>query len=223
MRLRLLLSALIKYLLGVVIVGALLFLSAGSVEYWQGWLFMAVLFIPLFIVGIVMLMRSPELLEKRLNAKERDSEQSLVVKLSGLLFVALFLLSGLNWRYGWLLLPEWAVWSAVVLFLVGYMLYAEVLRENAYLSRTIEVQAGQRVIDTGLYAVVRHPMYTATILLFLAMPLVLSSPLSFALMLLYIPIIINRIKHEEALLERELEGYSDYMRRVRYRLIPYIY
>lgn len=223
MRLQLLLRALIKYLLGVVIVGALLFLSAGSVEYWQGWLFMAVLFIPLFIVGIVMLMRSPELLEKRLNAKERDSEQSLVVKLSGLLFVALFLLSGLNWRYGWLLLPEWAVWSAVVLFLVGYMLYAEVLRENAYLSRTIEVQAGQRVIDTGLYAVVRHPMYTATILLFLAMPLVLSSPLSFALMLLYIPIIINRIKHEEALLERELEGYSDYMRRVRYRLIPYIY
>lgn len=223
MRLRLLLRALIKYLVGVVIVGALLFLSAGSVEYWQGWLFMAVLFIPLFIVGIVMLMRSPELLEKRLNAKERDSEQSLVVKLSGLLFVALFLLSGLNWRYGWLLLPEWAVWSAVVLFLVGYMLYAEVLRENAYLSRTIEVQAGQRVIDTGLYAVVRHPMYTATILLFLAMPLVLSSPLSFALMLLYIPIIIKRIKHEEALLERELEGYSDYMRRVRYRLIPYIY
>lgn len=223
MRLRLLLRALIKYLVGVVIVGALLFLSAGSVEYWQGWLFMAVLFIPLFIVGIVMLMRSPELLEKRLNAKERDSEQSLVVKLSGLLFVALFLLSGLNWRYGWLLLPEWAVWSAVVLFLVGYMLYAEVLRENAYLSRTIEVQAGQRIIDTGLYAVVRHPMYTATILLFLAMPLVLSSPLSFALMLLYIPIIINRIKHEEALLERELEGYSDYMRRVRYRLIPYIY
>lgn len=223
MRLRLLLRALIKYLVGVVIVGALLFLSAGSVEYWQGWLFMAVLFIPVFIVGIVMLMRSPELLEKRLNAKERTSEQSLVVKLSGLLFVALFSLSGLNWRYGWLLLPEWAVWSAVVLFLAGYMLYAEVLRENAYLSRTIEVQAGQRVIDTGLYAVVRHPMYTATILLFLAMPLVLSSPLSFALMLLYIPIIIKRIKHEEALLERELEGYSDYMRRVRYRLIPYIY
>lgn len=198
-------------------------LPAGSVEYWQGWLFMAVLFIPIFIAGVVMLVRSPELLEKRLSAKERASEQSLVVKLSGLLFVAVFVIAGFNWRYGWCVLPEWAVWSAVVIFLVGFMLYAEVLRENVYLSRTIEVQTGQKVIDTGLYAIVRHPMYTATILLFLAMPLVLSSPLSFALMLLYIPLIIKRIKHEEALLERELEGYSDYMRRVKYRLIPYIY
>lgn len=198
-------------------------LPAGSVEYWQGWLFMAVLFIPIFIAGVVMLVRSPELLEKRLSAKERASEQSLVVKLSGLLFVAVFVIAGFNWRYGWCMLPEWVVWSAVVLFLAGYMLYAEVLRENVYLSRTIEVQAGQKVIDTGLYAVVRHPMYTATILLFLAMPLLLSSPLSFALMLLYIPLVIKRIKHEEALLERELEGYSDYMRRVKYRLIPYIY
>lgn len=223
MRLRLLLSALTKYLVGVFMVGALVMLPAGSVGYWQGWLFMAVLFIPIFIAGVVMLVRSPELLEKRLSAKERASEQSLVVKLSGLLFVAVFVIAGLNWRYGWCMLPEWAVWSAVVLFLAGYMLYAEVLRENVYLSRTIEVQAGQKVIDTGLYAVVRHPMYTATILLFLAMPLVLSSPLSFALMLLYIPLIIKRIKHEEALLERELEGYSDYMRRVKYRLIPYIY
>ena len=184
---------------------------------------MAVLFIPIFIAGVVMLVRSPELLEKRLSAKERASEQSLVVKLSGLLFVAVFVIAGFNWRYGWCMLPEWVVWSAVVLFLAGYMLYAEVLRENVYLSRTIEVQVGQKVIDTGLYAVVRHPMYTATILLFLAMPLVLSSPLSFALMLLYIPLIIKRIKHEEALLERELEGYGDYMRRVKYRLIPYIY
>jgi protein-S-isoprenylcysteine O-methyltransferase Ste14 len=204
-------------------VGALVMLPAGSVEYWQGWLFMAVLFIPIFIAGVVMLVRSPELLEKRLSAKERASEQSLVVKLSGLLFIAVFVIAGFNWRYGWCMLPEWVVWSAVVLFLAGYMLYAEVLRENVYLSRTIEVQAGQKVIDTGLYAVVRHPMYTATILLFLAMPLVLSSPLSFALMLLYIPLIIKRIKHEEALLERELEGYGDYMRRVKYRLIPYIY
>ncbi|MBO5901274.1 MAG: hypothetical protein J6Q36_02515 [Alistipes sp.] len=223
MRLRLLLSALTKYLVGVVMVGALVMLPAGSVEYWQGWLFMAVLFIPIFIAGVVMLVRSPELLEKRLSAKERASEQSLVVKLSGLLFVAVFVIAGFNWRYGWCMLPEWVVWSAVVLFLAGYMLYAEVLRENVYLSRTIEVQAGQKVIDTGLYAVVRHPMYTATILLFLAMPLLLSSPLSFALMLLYIPLVIKRIKHEEALLERELEGYSDYMRRVKYRLIPYIY
>ncbi len=223
MRLRLLLSALTKYLVGVAMVGALVMLPAGSVGYWQGWLFMAVLFIPIFIAGVVMLVRSPELLEKRLSVKERASEQSLVVKLSGLLFVAVFVIAGFNWRYGWCMLPDWIVWSAVVIFLAGYMLYAEVLRENVYLSRTIEVQAGQKVIDTGLYAVVRHPMYTATILLFLAMPLVLSSPLSFALMLLYIPLIIKRIKHEEALLERELEGYSDYMRRVKYRLIPYIY
>ena len=184
---------------------------------------MAVLFIPIFIVGVVMLVRSPELLAKRLSAKERVSEQSLVVKLSGLLFIAVFLLSGFNWRFGWLLLPDWAVWLSAVVFLVGYMLYAEVLRENAYLSRVIEVQAGQKVVDTGLYGIVRHPMYTATIILFLAMPLVLASPLSFALMLLYIPLIIKRIKNEEALLEQELEGYGDYICRVRYRLIPYIY
>lgn len=220
---KLLLSALGKYLTGLLVVGALVMLPAGSLEYWQGWLFMAVLFIPIFIVGIVMLVRSPELLAKRLSAKERVSEQSLVVKLSGLLFIALFLISGFNWRFGWLLLPDWAVWLSAGVFLVGYMLYAEVLRENAYLSRVIEVQAGQKVVDTGLYGIVRHPMYTATIILFLAMPLVLASPLSFALMLLYIPLIIKRIKNEESLLEQELEGYGDYMCRVRYRLIPYIY
>jgi protein-S-isoprenylcysteine O-methyltransferase Ste14 len=219
----LLLSALIKYLVGVVMVGALVMLPAGSAEYWQGWLFMTVLFIPIFIVGVVMFVRSPELLEKRLRAKEGASEQSIVVRLSGLLFIAAFVIAGFNWRYGWCVLPEWAVWSAVVLFMAGYMLYAEVLRENTYLSRTIEVQAGQKVVDTGLYGVVRHPMYTATILIFLSMPLVLASPLSFALMLIYIPLIIKRIKHEERLLERELEGYGDYMQRVRYRLIPYIY
>lgn len=220
---KLLISALGKYLTGGLVVGALVMLSAGSLEYWQGWLFMAVLFIPIFIVGVVMLVRSPELLAKRLSAKERVSEQSLVVKLSGLLFIAVFLLSGFNWRFGWLLLPDWAVWLSAGVFLVGYMLYAEVLRENAYLSRVIEVQAGQKVVDTGLYGIVRHPMYTATIILFLAMSLVLASPLSFALMLLYIPLIIKRIKNEEALLEQELEGYGDYMCRVRYRLIPYIY
>ena len=223
MHLKLLISALGKYLTGLLVVGALVMLPAGSLEYWQGWLFMAVLFIPIFMVGVVMLVRSPELLAKRLSAKERVSEQSLVVKLSGLLFIAVFLLSGFNWRFGWLLLPDWAVWLSAGVFLVGYMLYAEVLRENAYLSRVIEVQAGQKVVDTGLYGIVRHPMYTATIILFLAMPLVLASPLSFALMLLYIPLIIKRIKNEEELLEQELEGYGDYMCRVRYRLIPYIY
>lgn len=223
MHLKLLLSAISKYLTGLLVVGALVMLPAGSLEYWQGWLFMAVLFIPIFMVGVVMLVRSPELLAKRLSAKERVSEQSLVVKLSGLLFIAVFLLSGFNWRFGWLLLPDWAVWLSAGVFLVGYMLYAEVLRENAYLSRVIEVQAGQKVVDTGLYGIVRHPMYSATIILFLAMPLVLASPLSFALMLLYIPLIIKRIKNEESLLEQELEGYGDYMCRVRYRLIPYIY
>ncbi len=223
MQFKLLLSALIKYLVGVVMVGALVMLPAGSAEYWQGWLFMAVLFIPIFIVGVVMFVRSPELLEKRLRAKEGASEQSIVVRLSGLLFIAAFVIAGFNWRYGWCVLPEWAVWSAVVLFVAGYMLYAEVLCENAYLSRTIEVQAGQKVVDTGLYGVVRHPMYTATIFIFLSMPLVLASPLSFALMLIYIPLIIKRIKHEERLLKRELEGYGDYMQRVKYRLIPYIY
>lgn len=223
MRFELLLSALIKYLVGVVMVGALVMLPAGSAEYWQGWLFMAVLFISIFIVGVVMFVRSPDLLEKRLRAKEGASEQSIVVRLSGLLFIAAFVIAGFNWRYGWCVLPEWVVWSAVVLFVAGYMLYAEVLRENVYLSRTIEVQAGQKVVDTGLYGVVCHPMYTATILIFLSMPLVLASPLSFVLMLIYIPLIIKRIKHEERLLERELEGYGDYMQRVRYRLIPYIY
>ncbi|MBQ5737731.1 MAG: hypothetical protein IIV55_01630 [Alistipes sp.] len=223
MHLKLLISALGKYLTGLLVVGALVMLPAGSLEYWQGWLFMAVLFIPIFMVGVVMFVRSPELLAKRLSAKERVSEQSLVVKLSGLLFIAVFLLSGFNWRFGWLLLPDWTVWLSAGVFLVGYMLYAEVLRENAYLSRVIEVQAGQKVVDTGLFGIVRHPMYTATIILFLAMPLVLASPLSFALMLLYIPLIIKRIKNEESLLEQELEGYGDYMCRVRYRLIPYIY
>lgn len=212
-----------KYLAGVVMVAAMIFLPAGSLSYWQGWLLMGVLFVPIFVVGVVMMFRSPELLAKRLRAKEGDSRQSRVVRLSGLLFVANFLLAGLNWRYQWLLIADWVVWLAALIFVLCYILYAEVLRENAYLSRTIEVQSGQKVVDTGLYAVVRHPMYTATTLLFLAMPLVLASPLSFVVMLLYLPLIIQRIRHEEALLERELEGYSDYMRRVRYRLLPFIY
>ncbi|MBO7264670.1 MAG: isoprenylcysteine carboxylmethyltransferase family protein [Alistipes sp.] len=223
MTLRLLVEALVKYLAGVVMVAAMIFLPAGSLSYWQGWLLMGVLFVPIFVVGVVMMFRSPELLAKRLRAKEGDSRQSRVVRLSGLLFVANFLLAGLNWRYQWLLIADWVVWLAALIFVLCYILYAEVLRENAYLSRTIEVQSGQKVVDTGLYAVVRHPMYTATTLLFLAMPLVLASPLSFVVMLLYLPLIIQRIRHEEALLERELEGYSDYMRRVRYRLLPFIY
>lgn len=223
MTLKLLVEALVKYLAGVVIVAAMLFLPAGSWDYWQGWLLMAILFVPIFIVGVVLMSRRPELLRKRLRAKESDSKQDMVVKLSGLLFVASFVLAGLNWRYGWMLLPDWSVWLAAVLFVLCYALYAEVLRENAYLWRTIEVREGQRVVDTGLYAIVRHPMYTATTLLFLAMPLVLASPISFSVMLLYLPLIILRIRREERLLERELEGYSDYMRRVKYRLLPFVY
>ena len=184
---------------------------------------MAILFVPIFIVGVVLMSRRPELLRKRLRAKESDSKQDVVVKLSGLLFVASFVLAGLNWRYGWMLLPDWCVWLAAVVFVLCYALYAEVLRENAYLWRTIEVREGQHVVDTGLYAIVRHPMYTATTLLFLAMPLVLASPISFSVMLLYLPLIILRIRREERLLERELEGYSDYMRRVKYRLLPFVY
>lgn len=223
MTLKLLVEALVKYLAGVVIVAAMLFLPAGSWDYWQGWLLMAILFVPISIVGVVLMSRRPELLRKRLRAKESDSKQDVVVKLSGLLFVASFVLAGLNWRYGWMLLPDWSVWLAAVAFVLCYALYAEVLRENAYLWRTIEVREGQRVVDTGLYAIVRHPMYTATTLLFLAMPLVLASPISFSVMLLYLPLIILRIRREERLLERELEGYSDYMRRVKYRLLPFVY
>jgi protein-S-isoprenylcysteine O-methyltransferase Ste14 len=223
MRLRLLLSALTKYLVGVVMVGALVMLPAGSVGYWQGWLFMATLFVPILVAGVVMLVKSPSLLESRLKAKEGQREQDVVVKLSGLLFVAAFVVAGFNWRYAWLVLPDWIVWSAAVVFILCYLLYAEVMRENAYLSRTIEIQEGQRVVDTGLYSVVRHPMYTATTLLFLAMPLVLASPISLLIMLLYIPLIVVRIIHEERYLKVNLEGYTEYTKRIRYRLIPYIW
>ena len=223
MNAKLVIEALVKFLAGVVLVAAMLFVPAGSLHFWQGWLLMAVLFVPIFVVGVVMILCDRELLRKRLNAKERDSKQDVVVKISGLLFIASFILAAFNWRYGWMILPDWVVWLAALVFVLCYLLYAEVLRENAYLSRTIEVVEGQRVIDTGLYSIVRHPMYTATTLLFLAMPLVLASPISLLVMLLYVPLIIIRIKREEALLERELEGYSDYMRRVKYRLLPYIY
>ena len=212
-----------KYLLGVVIVAILIFLPAGSLGYWQGWLFMATLFVPILVAGVVMLVKSPSLLESRLKAKEGQREQDVVVKLSGLLFIAAFVVAGFNWRYAWLVLPDWIVWSAAVVFILCYLLYAEVMRENAYLSRTIEIQEGQRVVDTGLYGVVRHPMYTATTLLFLAMPLVLASPISSLIMLLYIPLIVVRIIHEERYLKVNLEGYTEYTKRIRYRLIPYIW
>ena len=220
---RLFLQAVGKFLLGVVLVGLLLFLPAGSLFYWQAWLLMGILFIPMFIAGLVMMAKNPELLRKRLDAREEEKAQQTVVKLSGLLFIAAFVVAGFNWRLGWCVLPDWAVWVSAGVFLVCYLLYAEVLRENTYLSRTIEVQENQKVIDTGLYGLVRHPMYMATTVLFLAMPLVLASPISFLILLLYIPLIAKRIKNEELVLEEGLEGYKEYKQKVKYKVIPFVW
>ena len=220
---RLFFQAIVKFLAGFVLVSVLLFVPAGTFAFWQAWLFIALLFAPMFIVGFVLMFRQPELLRKRLEAKEKQNEQKQVVALSGLMFVAMFVLAGLNRRFMWYLLPEGLVYAASALFLVGYILYAEVLRENVWLSRTIEVQEHQKVVDTGLYGIVRHPMYSATLILFLAMPLVLASPWSFLIMLFYIPIIVKRIRNEEAVLEQGLEGYKEYGQHVRYRLIPYLW
>ena len=220
---RLFFQALGKIFLGLIVVGVLVFLPAGTLEYWQGWLFVGVLFVPMFVAGIVLMFRQPELLRKRLEAKEEEKEQKWVVALSGMLFIAMFVVAGLNRRYMWWMLPNWAVFVAAGLFLVGYLLYAEVLRENVWLSRTIEVQEHQKVVDTGLYGIVRHPMYAATLLLFLSMPLVLGSLWSFAIMLFYIPVISKRICNEEKVLEEGLEGYREYKQRVRYKVIPYVW
>ena len=219
----LLTQALIKFFAGILLVGLLLFLPAGSFAYWQGWLLMGVLFVPMLIAGIVMLAKSPELLRKRLNSREKEGEQKTVVALNGLLFIISFVTAGLNWRYDCWVLPEWTVWTAAALFILSYILYAEVLRENEYLSRTIEVQEGQKVIDTGLYGIVRHPMYMATVILFLSMPLVLGSPISLFIMLGYIPVIARRIRNEEAVLTSGLDGYKEYKTRVKYKVIPFIW
>lgn len=216
-------EALFKFILGVILVGFLIFLPAGSLSYWNGWLFLAILFIPMFFAGIVMMFVNPSLLKKRLNAKEKQREQNLVVKLSGLMFVVGFIIAGLDFRFGWLKLPSTVSLIAAALFILAYVLYAEVLRENTYLSRTIEVQEGQKVIDTGLYGIVRHPMYSVTLLLFLSMPLVLGSVFSFLVFLAYPFIIASRIKHEEIFLEKELNGYKEYKNKVKYRLIPFIW
>ena len=220
---KLFLQAFTKFFLGVIILGVLIFLPAGSFHYRQGWLMMGILFVPMFVAGLVLMVKNPELLRKRLNAKEEQKEQKWVVVLSMLMFIAAFVVAGLNWRFQWLVLPNWAVWLAAALFLFAYILYAEVLRENTYLSRTVEVQEDQKVIDKGLYGVVRHPMYMATLILFLAMPLVLASPISFLIMLLYIPLIAKRIRNEETVLEQGLKGYSEYKQRVKYKVIPYIW
>lgn len=219
----LLTQTLIKFLAGIILVGLLVFLPAGSFTYWQGWLLMGVLFVPMLIAGIVMLTKNPNLLRKRLNAKEKEGTQKAVVATSGLLFILSFVTAGLNWRFNWWIMPDWTVWTAAALFILSYLLYAEVLRENEYLSRSIEVQEGQRVIDSGLYGIVRHPMYMATVIMFLSMPLVLGSPISFIIMLGYIPVIAMRIRNEEMVLSEGLVGYKEYMKRVKYKVIPFIW
>ena len=216
-------EAIAKFLLGVVLVGLLVFLPAGSMSFMGGWIFMVILFVPMFVAGIVMMFKNPSLLEKRLDAKEKEAEQGLVVKLSGLMFLVGFVVAGLNYRFGWHTLPKTVTMWAAVVFVIAYALYAEVLRENTYLSRTIEVQENQKVIDTGLYGIVRHPMYSVTLLLFLSMPLVLGSIYSFVIFLVYPFIIAKRIKGEEELLEKELKGYKEYKQKVKYRLIPFIW
>ena len=216
-------QAVVKFLSGLALAGALLFVPAGTLGYWQAWLLIGILFVPMFIAGLVMMKRCPDLLRKRLNVREEQAEQKTVILLSGLMFLAAFVAAGLNFRFSWLVLPSWVSWASAAVFLLAYALYAEVLRENAYLSRTVEVQENQKVIDTGLYGVVRHPMYMTTLLLFLAMPLILGSAISFVITLAYIPIIAKRIRNEEEVLERGLAGYAEYKQRVRYKVIPFIW
>ena len=220
---KLLLKAIAKFIFGLLIVGMLLFLPAGTFAYTNAWLFIALLFVPILILGIVLFIKSPELLEKRLNAKEDESTQKGVVAISGVLFLAGFIVAGLDFRFCWSHIPNWVVAIASVVLLVSYALYAEVMRENVYLSRTIEIQENQKVVDTGLYGIVRHPMYAATLWLFLAIPIVLGSWWSFLCFLPYIPVIAVRIINEEKVLSEGLEGYTDYKKRVKHRIIPFVW
>mgnify|MGYP006384840447 FL=1 len=223
MKNNLFLQALKKIIAGLVAIGVLLFLPAGTLYYWNAWLFVAVLFVPMLFLGVMMLFKSPKLLEKRLDAKEKVNEQKWVVALSGIMFVAAFVVAGLNFRFSWHSLPDYVIWIGVVFFLLSYLIYAEVMRENAFLSRTIEIQENQKVIDTGLYGIVRHPMYSATLIMFLSIPLILGSVISFAIMLAYIPIIAVRMNSEEQVLEEGLRGYKEYKQRVRYKVIPFVW
>lgn len=223
MGVKLFFEAIIKFSAGIILVGLLIFLPAGTLSFVNGWIFMGILFIPMFIAGIVMLFKNPELLRKRLDAKEKQNDQSTIVKLSGLMFLAGFIVAGLGFRFDWYMLPFGFTMAGATVFILAYILYAEVLRENTYLSRTIEVQENQKVIDTGLYGIVRHPMYSATLLLFLSIPLILGSVFSFIIFLLYPFLIAKRIKGEEDLLEKELYGYKEYKAKVKYRLIPFIW
>ena len=216
-------QAISKFFFGLAVIALLLFLPAGTLRYWNAWLLIGILFVPMFFAGIVMMLRNPELLKKRLNAKENEDEQKTVILLSGIMFLAAFVVAGLNHRFGWIVMPRWTVIAAACVFLAAYLMYAEVLRENVYLSRTVEVQEHQKVIDTGLYGIVRHPMYAATVFLFLSMGLVLGSPISFVILLFYLPIIAKRIRNEEAVLAQGLDGYQAYKEKVRYKVIPFIW
>ena len=215
--------AISRFSAGLLLVGGLLLIPAGTWNYPQGWLLIGILFVPMFVAGLVMMRRNPELLKKRLNVKEEESEQRTVILFSGIMFLMAFIAAGLSFRHGWLMLPVPVSLIAAIVFLAAYALYAEVLRENTYLSRTVEVQENQKVIDTGLYGLVRHPMYMATVFLFLAMPLVLGSVISFLIMLAYIPIITKRIRNEEQVLAEGLPGYREYMEKVKYRLVPFVW
>ena len=223
MNAKLFLSAITKFLLGIVLVGALLFLPAWSLSFFNGWLLMGILFIPMFFAGVVMMWKNPDLLRRRLDAKEKQKEQGVVIKLSGLMFVAGFVLAGLDFRFQWWQLPPVCSYISAGIFLLSYVMWAVVLKQNAYLSRTIKVEEGQTVIDKGLYGIIRHPMYTATVFLFLSMPLVLGSMVAFFVFLLYPVLIVVRIVYEEKVLEKELTGYTEYKKRVKYRLIPFIW
>lgn len=220
---KLLINALVKFVFGIILMGVVLLLPAGTFRYPNAWLFIALLFIPMLLLGAILFLKAPDLLRKRLNSKEKENAQVGVVAASALMFVGAFVAAGLDFRYGWTQVPAWLVALAAVIQFASYGLYAEVMRENAYLSRTVEVQENQKVVDTGLYGVIRHPMYTATILLYLAIPIVLGSWIAFVIMLSYPVIIIFRIRNEEKVLEQGLEGYSEYKQKVKYRLIPFIW
>ena len=223
MSIKLFFEAILKFILGVILIGTLIFIPANSFNYWNGWLFMALLFIPMFIAGVIMMAKAPNLLKSRLNVKEKEKDQKEVVLLSGIMFLFGFIVAGLSYRFNLIQLSNIVVIFASIIFIISYIIYAEVLRENAFLSRTIEVQNNQKVIDTGLYSIVRHPMYFATTFLFLCIPLILGSLLSFIIFLAYPFIIVKRIKNEEEVLENNLNGYKEYKKKVKYKMIPFIW
>lgn len=216
-------EAILKFLLGLLIVCLLLFVSAGTIKYYYGWLFISLLFIPMFIAGIFLLFKNPSLLKRRLDNKEKEMTQKYVVLFSGLMFIIGFIIAGLNFRFKWIIMSDIVVIIASIVFIISYIMYAIVMYQNTYLSRTIKVEKNQKLIDTGLYGIVRHPMYLSTVLLFLSMPLILNSIISFVIFLIYPFLIIKRINNEEKVLSKELKGYNEYKKKVKYKLIPYIW